>query len=322
MRRFGWLVLALTAACGSGSSGSNGPSQVDGVTLMPGFDPGPAPAAGAGFQVVLPIVKNIAVGGSYEWCSWTNVILDRDAWVKESIGHQTESGHHVIVYYTMNPVQGGQSRICNDSDMATFRFALGAAGEGVAQDQKLPGDLAVHIPKGAQIIVNHHYLNASAQPIEQAQSAVTVLYSPPGAPVTESSSLAVTDSGMTVAPGMNSVDTTCTMNQDYAAWSLLPHAHNWATHVTVDHVTSSTTERLFDVAWNPSYAFHPPAKTLDPSQPYLLRKGDQIHIHCDYDNTSSGTLVFGQEMCVMYGETVDSARVGNVVCDQANWGSF
>lgn len=324
MQRFAGLVLAVAAAaCGSsGGGGSSGAAQVDGVTLMSGFDPGPAPAAGAGFQVVLPIVNNIAAGGSYEWCSWTNVILDHDVWVKESIGHQTESGHHVIVYYTMNPVQGGQSRICNDSDMASFRFALGAAGEGVAQDQKLPGDLAVRIPKGAQIVVNHHYLNASAQPIAQAQSSVTVLYAAPGAQVTETSSLAVTDSSMMVPPGANSVDTVCTMNQDYAAWTLLPHAHNWATHVTIDHVSGSTSERLFDVAWDPSYAFHPPTKTVDPTQPYLLKKGDQIHIHCDYDNTTSQTLVFGQEMCVMYAETVDAAQVGNVVCDHAQWGSF
>src|SRR5579872_11871 len=175
MRRFGWLVLAVAAtACSSGSGGSTGPATVDGVTLMAGFTPGPAPAQGQGFQVVMPIVNNIAAGGSDEYCTWSNIILDQDIWVKESIGYQTETGHHIIVYYTPNPEAAGTTRICTDADMASFRFGVGAGGEGVSEDNKLPGDLAVHIPKGSQIVLNHHYLNASSKPVAQAQSAVSV----------------------------------------------------------------------------------------------------------------------------------------------------
>ena len=204
MRRFGELVLAVAAAaCGSGSGGggSSGPNTIDGVTVMDGFSPGPAPAPGTGFQIVLPIVHDIQVGGSYEYCSWSNVILKQDAWIKESEGWQTQSGHHVIVYYTMNPIAAGTNRLCTDSDMAGFRFAVGAAGEGIDQVQLLPGDLAVHIPAGAQIVINHHYLNAGTKDLPEAQSAVNIIFPPAGAKITQASSVALADSEMQILPG-------------------------------------------------------------------------------------------------------------------------
>jgi hypothetical protein len=326
MRNLGWLVLGLAAtACGSGSEsagGTSGPAQVDGVPLMSGFDPGPAPAAGTGFQIVLPVVTGIQPGGSYEWCTWTSTTTTSDLWVKESIGRQTESGHHIVVYYSLDPQPAGTSRICQDSDMASFRFGVGVGGEGAGGDARLPGDLAVHIPKGAQIVINHHYLNASGRPIAQAQSAVTVLYAPQGQPLTESSSLAFVDTSMNVPPGLRSVDYTCTLQQDFQAWQLLPHMHNFGTRITVDHTSASGTERLFDVQWDPSFAFHPPTKNFDPAAPYAMHKGDQVHVHCDYDNTSAQALTFGVEMCVSYAQTVDTAQAGNILCDLNQWSSF
>jgi hypothetical protein len=318
----GLIFLVAAAACSSGSSGgSTGTPEVDGVPLMPGFNPGPAPAAGTGFQIVLPAVSNIEAGGSYEYCTWTNVVLDQDVWVKESIGHQTETGHHVIVYYTVDP-QPPTTRICLDSDSAGFRFAIGAAGEGVAQDNILPGDLAVHIPKGAQIIVNHHYLNAGEATVAQAQSSVEVLYAAPGEQITQTSSLAFVDTAMSLPPGLSSVDILCTLNNTYAAWQMRPHMHAWGSHITIDHISGSTTDRLFDVDWAPDYAFQPPTTDLPPTQPYTFQKGDQIHVHCDYNNTTSAALTFGQEMCVFYAQDVDPDHVGNMECDQNTWGSF
>lgn len=322
MRKVLWLLLA--AACGSGSSGgSTGPATADGVTLMSGFDPGSAPASGTGFQVVTPIVSNVAAGGNYEYCTWTNVVLQQDVWIKSSKALQTATGHHVVVYYTTSPAPAGQSRLCNDSDMASFHFAVAALGEAAnGANNVLPGDLAVKVPKGAQIVINHHYLNASASAVAQAQSAVSVFYATPGSKIVESSSIAFVNTGMEVPPGASSVDFTCTTNQAFQTWMMFPHMHQYGTRVTIDHTNGGTTDRLFDVQWDPSYTFHPVTHTEDPSKPYVLQKGDQLHVHCDYNNTTSQTLSFGAEMCVLYGATVDAAGVGNLACDQGTWTSF
>ena len=273
MRTIGWMLLAAAlTACSSSSGGSSttAPPEIDGVVVMPGFDPGPPPSAADGFQVVLPIVKDIQPGASDEWCSWTDITTTDDVWVKESKGLQTQSGHHVIVYYTTVPQPAGTSRICNDSDMATFRFAVASGGEGVSQDNILPGDLAVHMPKGSQIVINHHYLNATADVIPEAQSAVTVYYAAAGSKIVETSSLAFADTGMSVPPGLHSVDIMCTMKQDFAAWEIIPHMHNWGAEITVDQISGSTTSRLFDVVWDPGYAFHPPITTFDLSAPHTF----------------------------------------------------
>jgi hypothetical protein len=317
-------IFAATAACGSSGSGGGGSTQntIGGVPVMAGFKPGPAPAAGQGYQIVLPVVTDIPAGGSIEYCSWSNVILDKDEWFKSSQGWQTETGHHVIVFYTMNPQPAGQSRVCTDADMASFRFAISSIGEGVDQDNVLPGDLAVHIPKGAQLVVNHHYLNATAKTVAEAQSAVNVNTIQQTASTIEASSLAFVDTAMSIPPGLASVDVNCTIMQDFATWYFIPHAHNWATHVTVDHISGTTMDRLFDVDWEAGYAFHPPTITHDPTQPYMLHQGDQIHVHCDYNNTTNAPLTFGAEMCVSYAQTVDKAQVGNMACDQGQWGPF
>ena len=326
MRRFGWLVLAGAAiACGSGSGGgSSGPATIDGVQVMAGFDPGPAPAAGTGFQAVLPIVNNIAAGGSYEYCTWTNVILPEDVWIKSAEGIQTETGHHIVIFYTTNTQPAGTSRICNDSDMATFRFAMPASGGGEgATTTTLPGDLATKLPKGAQIVLNHHYLNASTHDVVQAQSAINVHYATPGAKITPSNSMVVLDDTMQVPVGKSSLKISCTLDNDYATWAQFPHAHQYATHFTVDHTPAGgATNRMVDVDWTPDYAFHPPEKSYDPSSPYVFHKGDQLNIQCDYNNPTGKPLDFGMEMCIFFTDTVDPNMVGNMACDKGTWGPY
>jgi hypothetical protein len=318
------VLVAAATACSSGSGGGGGPAQptIDGVPVMAGFNPGPAPAAGEGYQIILPIVKDIEASGSYEYCTWSNVILDHDVWVKSSQGWQTETGHHVILFYTMNPAPAGQSRICNDSDMANFRFAVSSVGEGVNEINILPGDLAVKIPKGAQLVVNHHYLNANLKTVPEAQSAVNVNIIQPTSSTQEASSVAFVDTAMSVPQGLSSIDVNCTIKNPFSTWYFIPHAHNWATHVSVDHISGATTSRLFDVDWQAEYAFHPPIMIEDPTKPYMLNVGDQIHVHCDYNNTTSGTLTFGAEMCVAFAQTVDTTGTGNLACDEGQWGPF
>jgi hypothetical protein len=318
MSKSGWLrlVAAAVLAGGCGSSPSPGP----GVELLPGFQPGPAPANG--FQLVMPIAHGIAAGGSFEYCTWSDVVLDHDIDVKAVQGLQTVTGHHTVLYYTTNLQPAGQQRICSDADMASFRFGAGAGGEGVAAKNVLPGDLAVHIPKGAQLVVNHHYLNASAQTVDNVQSAMNVYLADPGAKLVRASSLAFVDTAMKLPVGLSSVDITCTVNKDYSTWYFIPHMHRWGQHVTVDHTSAGGTKRLFDVAWTPEYTFHPPSMTEDPSQPYVLHTGDQVHLHCDFNNTTGAAMPFGTEMCVAFAQTVDTANVGNLACDAGRWGPF
>jgi len=316
MQRFVWLLLAGTAlACSSASSGGAG---AGGVALMSGFSPPAAPAEGTGWQFITPIITDITPGASDEYCTWTDVVAKEDTWINATKGYQSEGGHHVVFYYQSPPV-APTTRLCTNEDMAEFKFGL--APNGGTEQTILPGDLAVKIPAGAQIVINHHYLNANTKPIAQAQSALNVYFADPNKPKTQAGAIAVTNTSMTVPVGASAYDVNCTFNKAYNLFELLPHMHAWGTHVNVDHTSSSGTERIFDVDWNPDYAFDISAiaKFWDISKPYQIQAGDSVHIECDYMNTTNAALPFGNEMCVLFGMTINS---DDLACDGGRWTQF
>jgi hypothetical protein len=327
MRRFvGFILLAVATACGSSSSGGGGSTNTGNtVPLIAGFDPGPAPDPSKGFQLIMPAVENIAPGSSVEYCTDTSMTLPTDVWVDSAQGFQTETGHHVIFFYTMTPLPEG-THICGADEMGEFQFGLSAGGGPAAAKFQLPGNLAVHLPAGAQLIVNHHYLNASATPVAQAQSAINVYYADPTVQHTPSGMMVVVDTNLTVPVGASTFTEDCTVNQSYQAWMQLPHMHAWGTHIKITDTPAATgvEQSLFDMDWNPDYAFDfaAVATTEDPSKPFMFNAGDKLHIQCDYMNTTGAEMTFGDEMCVMANYTVDPANVGSMACDGGQWGSF
>jgi hypothetical protein len=336
MRRFvGVVALAVAAvACssaksdggGGGGGGNNSsPDAGDGVTLMAGFNPGPAPDPSAGFQVIMPIVTDIEPGASDEYCTYTDYIPTEDTWVDASQGFQTETGHHVVFFYETTPQPQG-THICSNDEMTDFQFGMPASGGTSGEKFTMPGNLAVKLPKGSQLVVNHHYLNASATSVPQAQSALNVFYADPTIAHTPSSTMIIVDTNLTVPVGASKYTEDCTVNKTYQAWMTLPHMHNWGTHITVTDTPASTgvAQQLFDMDWDPDYAFdfNTVATQYSPSTPFLFNAGDKIHVECDYMNNTGAEMTFGDEMCVLAAFTEDPNNIGNVACDGGQWGAY
>ncbi|HEX8791661.1 MAG TPA: hypothetical protein VF765_11985 [Polyangiaceae bacterium] len=313
------LVAAAVASCGGGSSSGSG----GGAQLLSGFDPGPAPDSSKGFQFITPIVDNIEPGASVEYCTWTDTILQHDVYVDASQGFQSDTGHHIIVYYSMIH-QPPDTHLCSNSEMTEFSY--GMPGNGSGQKFVMPGNLATKLPAGAQLIVNHHYLNAAATTVAHAQSAINVFYADPTKQHTDSGAMIVLDTELTVPVGASTYEETCTINRPYQAWMEFPHMHAWGTHITVTHTPAATgmPEQLFDLDWDPSYAFDPTpiSKRFDPSSPFVFNTGDKINIKCDYMNNTKSAMSFGDEMCVFGVFTVDANNLGNLECDRGKWGAF
>jgi hypothetical protein len=210
--------------------------------------------------------------------------------------------------------------------MGEFSFGLSAGGGPAAAKFVLPGNLAVKLPKGAQLIVNHHYLNASATPVAEAQSAINVFYADPTQQHTPSSMMVVVDTNLQVPMGTSVFTEDCTVDRSYSAWMQLPHMHAWGTHIKIIDTPAATgvPQSLFDMDWNPDYAFdfQSVATTESPSAPFMFNAGDKIHIECDYNNTTGAPMNFGDEMCVMANYTIDPNNIGSVACDGGQWGSF
>jgi hypothetical protein len=304
--------VLFTIGCSGGTDGPDGPEVLDNL---------PLPAApDNGMQVITPIVRDIQPGTDNEYCYWSDVILDDTIDIKSTAGFQTEPpGHHTVLYYTNDPQPAGTQRLCTDTDMASFRFLTGNGGEG--ELNSAPGNLVYRAPKGAQIVINSHYLNTSDQ-VVNGQSAININYADPGIEYTPSGSSAFLDTRIHVQPGMDSFETTCNIDRTLKMWFLIPHMHQWGSNIKVDLTQSGETTRLFDTNWDPSFTFHPPEMRFDPESPLVFAPGDQIKIRCEWNNDTGRVLDFGFEMCVSYGQFVDDTGIGSVACDGGNWTTF
>ncbi|MCU1278763.1 MAG: hypothetical protein JWM53_2309 [bacterium] len=309
------LLLSLLAACSTSSKPS--------VEMLPELTTILEAKPANGYQIVMPIVKALQPGADNEVCTWTDIVVDHDVDVRAVQAFQTTGGHHVVLYTTTKVQPAGTTRTCTDDDMTTFRFSAGSGGEGQVGKNEAPSNLVYRVPAGAQVVLNHHYINATTQ-VRDAQSAMNIWLADPGQTYRLSGSLAMVDTGLRLPPGPSTMDIHCTMPRDFKAWYLIPHMHAYGTRITITHTSATAApETLFDVQqWSPSYTFHPPELRKDPDSPMMFLTGDHLNVHCEWNNTTSSDMTFGIEMCVGFSEFVDDAGAGNLACDAGNWSDF
>jgi hypothetical protein len=308
---FGSLVVV---GCAADKKGPDGPE------ILPNLTVPDAPEEGKGFQIITPIFEDVQPSMDYEVCTWTDVVTDGIVDVKSTLSYQTEPpGHHVVLFYTQQKQPAGTQRVCNDSDMATFRFLAGSGATG--EVNMAPGDLVYRVPAGSQIVVQHHYLNATDQ-VLRGQSVVNVNFADPTAHNVPSGNLAIVNTALMVQQGDYSLDMHCAFDRSLKLWYLIPHEHQWGKHVNIDLTIAGSKMNMFDLDWDPSFAFHAPEVRRDPTQPLTVNPGDTIDVHCEWNNDSGRVLDFGFEMCVSFGEFVDDEGVGSRACDSGNWIPF
>jgi hypothetical protein len=319
-----FFTLALVAGCASDMPGDDdgATDDADGgdapeMEILPNLTVPPVPESG--IQVIAPIVEDIQPGTDNEICTWTDAFVDEDKDVRSTIGYQTEPGHHTIVYYTLERQPANQQRVCTDTDMATFRFLAGNGGNGVMNEA--PGNLVYRIPAGAQIVLNHHYLNASDE-VMRGQSMVNINFAPAGGSYIPSGSTAFLNSGLNVAQGISQQKQHCEIDRELKLWYFAPHMHRWGTNIKVDVTHNGTMTRMFDTEWQDEYTFHPPEKRMDPAEPMILQPGDKLDVECNWNNDTGRNLGFGFEMCVAFGQFIDDTGMGNWACDNGAWVEF
>jgi hypothetical protein len=305
------LVSATLLACGVDK-----PTEPDGPEILPTLTVPPKPDNG--IQVITPVFHDIGPSSDNEVCTWTDAVFDQTTDVRTTQAFQSEpGGHHVVAYYTMIKQPPGTQRLCKDEDMATFRLLAGG-GEGIVNTA--PGNLVYRIPAGAQLVLNHHYLNTTDQTLD-GQSGINLEFAGPGTWI-PSGNMAIVDTTLDVTPGSYRTSIHCQFDRDFKLWYLIPHMHQWGVEEKVDLTSAGVTTHLFDTVWDPSYAFHPPEKRADPSTPMVVHAGDTIDVECDYINNTAMDLPFGFEMCVVFGQFVDDTSMGGRACDHGNWLSF
>jgi hypothetical protein len=281
-------LLAIAAAC---------TTHADGVALLPGFDP--PPPGPNGIQFVTPAVHGIPPGTDETLCTYLGYDNASDLDITAYMGFQTAvGGHHVILYSTVNH-HAEDTHPCNEADMIDARYLGGGGAESPAVP--LPAGIVMRMPAHTQIMIQHHWINATDGPIDgQAAFNVTIEPSSPANTVTQLFTNVTTN--ITLAPGPGSAHAQCTVGRDLSFFMLGGHAHELGKHVSIEVTPASATPTMiYDTAWDATYQFNPPRNYYPVAQPFTLHAGDQIAVDCTYDNTTGAEVMFPREMCVAWG---------------------
>jgi hypothetical protein len=308
-------ACTLVALLGCGSHESAPSSSADDVPLLEGFHP-PA-AAPNEVRVMAPLVAEIPAGADISWCTYIANPFDSEVDVIQSRGFQSKFGHHAILMEVVGAESRlGDSHICTDADMTNARFLAG--GSDAAAQFKIPEGVAFRIKKESVLMVQTHWINTSSAPAP-GQTVFNIGVQPPDGKRQAAQLFAAYTANVNLPPrGPAKAKTECKIQQDMKLFALGGHAHEWGTHVrlTVDRAGKKN-EQLYDHDWEPHYQADPPLVYFDTHAPLELRKGDTLHVECEYQNTTDAEIRFPREMCVGLGFYFPGTA--DIQCGDGHW---
>jgi len=284
------LALLLVVGCATEPSSK--------VELLPGFDP-PDPGPD-GIQFLIPPVRAIPPGADQTFCTYLDYRSDRDVDIYAYEGYQTALGGHHVILYAAAQVQPAGTHLCTEDDMINVRY-LGGGGAD-SPGAALPDGIVIRLPANTQVMLQHHWINASDAPID-GQAAFNIEVEAPDPSHVNSQLFTTVTTQVSLAPGAGSARAECTASQDMSFFLLGGHAHELGTHVTISVTPASgaTANTIYDTPWNKEYQQNPPRNSYTKDQPFVLHTGDRVRVDCTYDNTTGAAVQFPREMCVAWG---------------------
>jgi hypothetical protein len=285
-------VASALFACGGGATENNG---TDGGTSgtdsgVVGADTGPTDTS------------RLLIGGSWTLPPSTEnyvcvrVTVPEEMFVNSFIPTTPRGTHHTVL--TIAPHDGTPDGTVDCNGFVNGPDML--YGSGVGTDSLVfPQGIAVRIPAGAQLLLNLHLYNSSTTETLNDTSGIRVTTLDASEVVHEAEIvLAGKDEGLNIPPRQVTTQTGyCTFAHAQTVFSVFPHMHQTATHMTVSVVPASGAETtVLDTEYSfDDQTYRPIAPTVE------LGIGDRIRVDCTYDNPTSRTIHFGEssedEMC-------------------------
>jgi hypothetical protein len=163
-------------------------------------------------------------------------------------------------------------------------------------------DVGVMLPSDGDIMIQWHHFNSTGTP-QQDGSKVRICTVPMSARKNIAGITFLGTEAIALAPGENSLGSTCTNNTDgpITILGFTPHMHTIGSRMTsvVTRAGSGKTEMVFDKA----FVFDQQVNyKQDPL--LVLNPGDTIESTCTWQNDTGGIVTFGQsthdEMCYQF----------------------
>lgn len=271
---------------------------------------GDEPAAPHYVQTIETPLVTIAPGEEKFFCYATSLPDGPALGVKRWSSKMTPGSHHLIVFASDEPyAPDGTIEECPG-----LSFVAGAGGKppiwayGAQEPEAAvpsPDGVGIVMQPGQHLIVNLHYLNASAIPIT-ARAQIDIETYGPGEEYIPAAALATYNTQIDIPPkGRQSVEGSCDVPAGSKFFSLSTHSHRYTKHATVrdgDKVLADTTD------WE-----HPAQVNI--GAPFLELATGKLTYHCDYDNPTDHAIVTGEsaeknEMCMGIGYFFPATRAG------------
>jgi hypothetical protein len=225
------------------------------------------------------------------------VDLDRDVAIDEVIVHNGTRTHHVAIFSTLAPEPAGFSE-CPSLIKQTW-VPLYGGGQGTP-GIKLPQGAAFKFPKGQQMLMQLHLVNASPTAVTERTSADLIYAAGDPSTLTPAGIFAVGNSSFELAVGATNVPVVgkCAAPKPLDVFALFPHMHRLGKSISLEHGASeATAKKIFSVdPW--SFGDQPMTE-----QVLKVQKGDFLRATCVYDNTDGVKITYGEstfnEMCFM-----------------------
>jgi hypothetical protein len=192
----------------------------------------------------------------------------------------------------------------------------GTGGKNVADKPTLPSNYGVNVPAGAQIVINHHWINTSTKPVK-GQAEMLARRLPDGGDTIMAGNLPMLGLGWNIpASGSLSYSTQCTFGADVPYVLAIGHMHEFGQHVsiTVDRAAGGT-DTLIDEPWTKDSGTTAGGKFFTLDDPYVIHQGDTVTLSCDWHNSTTSDISFPREMCIFFGFTIGA----NYFCANGSW---
>jgi Copper type II ascorbate-dependent monooxygenase, C-terminal domain len=298
---FGPMLLTLlsTAGCGGGSETTAGGVEAT-LDQTPGIHP-------AGGDVAFRTDPFTLDPGQERFICYTQT-LEQDL-VVDGYAHDAKRFlHHVIFAKT----SGNEPEGSSDCDVL-FRFnwdPLFLAGAG-ASEIRFPDDTGHVLPAGTRILAQLHLLNATTQSVTDS---VEIRMHPSSAKNPRPmGSYAFGNFNVNLPPLQPSTLTSvCTVQEKVQFVAAFPHMHLLGQSLTFE--VGPSEDKLTKVFERNPYSFDDQRLELIP---LTLNPGDVTRVTCNYENTRSNTVTFGEstenEMCFLLAFAADRQGVGGCV---------
>jgi hypothetical protein len=240
-------------------------------------------------------------GESGLWATWVAAPQDRALDIVDVQGTQSKGGHHALLYSTIDVQDVGMTRAWEESDQLTSRFIGGIGGEG-AEATKLPAGVVFRVPAGSALLIQTHYLNTSLERAKMDSTLdVKFVEAAPDAKV--ASLFSMTSLAIDVAPGGQSLEFECVLDEDIQLLMYANHMHELGLEARTKLVRDdgSSADIKIDPRWSYEWAFNPNFEHRTPEAPLVIEAGSMLRTACQWQNTGSRSVAFPDEMCVFFG---------------------